>query len=40
MTKMVEKTTQKYKWEPIYTIVLVANAIYFLLFYLLMNSFS
>lgn len=40
MTKMVKKTTQKYKWEPIYTIVLVANAIYFILFYLLMNTFS
>lgn len=37
---MEEKTTEKYKWEPIYTIVLAANAIYFILFYLLMNTLS
>jgi uncharacterized membrane protein len=32
--------TKKYKWKPIYTLVLVANAIYIILFYLLMTIFS
>ena len=37
---MEDQSTQKYEWKRIYTIVLVANAIYFILFYFLMNSFS
>lgn len=31
---------EKYVWKKEYTVVLVANAIYILLFYLLTNSFS
>ena len=30
----------KFVWKKIYTIVLVANAIYIVLFYFLMNSFN
>jgi phosphotransferase system glucose/maltose/N-acetylglucosamine-specific IIC component len=37
---MEDQSSQKYKWETIYTIVLVVNAIYFILFYFLMNTFS
>jgi hypothetical protein len=33
-------TSKKYEWKPIYTLVLVANAIYFVLFYFLMITFS
>jgi len=31
---------QKYTWKKEYSVVLILNAIYILLFYLLMNSFS
>ena len=31
---------EKYVWKPIYTVILVANAIYILLFYIIMNQFS
>lgn len=31
---------EKYIWKPIYTVILVANAIYILLFYIIMNQFS
>ncbi len=31
---------EKYQWKTSYTIVLVANAIYILLFYLIMNYFA
>ncbi len=37
---MAEEPTQKYEWKSIYTIVLVANAVYFILFYFIMNTFS
>ncbi len=37
---MAEETTQNSKWKPIYTLVLVANAMYFVLFYFLMITFS
>jgi hypothetical protein len=37
---MTEKSTQKHEWKSIYTIVLVANAAYIILFYFLMNTFS
>jgi len=37
---MEEQTTKKYEWKTIYTIVLVANAAYIILFYFLMNTFS
>jgi len=30
----------KAKWQPIYTVVLVANAIYIILFYLITISFT
>jgi hypothetical protein len=33
-------TSKKHEWKPIYTLVLVANAIYFVLFYFLMITFS
>ncbi len=29
----------KYKWEKMYTLVLLANAIYFILFYFIMQAF-
>ena len=32
--------TPKYSWKTSYTIVLIMNAIYILLFYLLMQLFS
>ena len=28
-----------YKWEKFYTVVLIANVFYILLFYILMNAF-
>lgn len=31
---------EKYHWKKSYTLVLVANALYILLFYLIMNYFS
>lgn len=31
---------QKYEWNKIYTIVLIANAVYIILFFILMNLFS
>ena len=31
---------QKYVWKKVYTVVLVANAIYIVLFYLIMKNFS
>ena len=31
---------QKYTWKKEYSVVLIMNAIYILLFYLLMTSFS
>jgi len=31
---------QKYVWKKVYTIVLVANAVYIVLFYLIMKNFS
>ena len=31
---------EKYAWKPIYTVILVVNAIYILLFYIIMNQFS
>ena len=34
------ETSQKYEWKSIYTIVLVVNAVYIILFYILMNTFS
>jgi hypothetical protein len=37
---MKEEPVQKFEWKTMYTLVLVANAVYFLLFYFLMNSFS
>lgn len=37
---MADESTQKWEWKPIYTLVLVANAVYFILFYFLMNTFS
>ena len=36
----MEEQKTKYEWKTIYTIVLVANAAYFILFYFLMNTFS
>lgn len=32
--------SQKHEWKPIYTLVLIANAIYIILFYFLMNMFT
>jgi hypothetical protein len=32
--------SKKYKWETSYTWVLIANAIYIILFYIIMKSFS
>ncbi|SEA56350.1 hypothetical protein SAMN04487990_11849 [Bizionia paragorgiae] len=29
----------KYKWKSLYTIVLVANALYIIIFYLIMKAF-
>lgn len=34
------KLPQKYHWKKSYTIVLLANAVYIILFYLLMTLFS
>ena len=34
------ESSQKPKWQSMYTIVLVANAVYFILFYFIMNIFS
>lgn len=34
------KPPKKYHWKKAYTIVLVANAVYIVLFYLLMTFFS
>ncbi|RZS90668.1 hypothetical protein EV197_3197 [Aquimarina brevivitae] len=31
---------EKYEWKKLYTLVLVANAIYILLFYFISNMFS
>ncbi len=31
---------EKYHWKKSYTIVLIANALYILLFYFIMKSFS
>jgi len=31
---------QKYVWKKVYTVVLVANAMYIVLFYLIMKNFS
>jgi hypothetical protein len=31
---------QKYVWKKVYTVVLVANAIYIVLFYIIMKNFS
>ncbi|SEE59085.1 hypothetical protein SAMN05444353_2576 [Polaribacter dokdonensis DSW-5] len=30
----------KYKWEKVYTFVLIANLIYLILFYLITNHFT
>jgi len=32
--------TKKYTWQKIYTWVLIANAVYLILFYILMKYFS
>lgn len=32
--------SEKYQWKPAYTWLLIANAIYVLIFYFVMNSFS
>ena len=32
--------SKKYKWETSYTWVLIVNAIYVILFYIIMKSFS
>ncbi len=32
--------TEKYTWQKLYTWVLIANAVYIFLFYLLMQLFS
>mgnify|MGYP003643013440 CR=1 FL=1 len=37
---MEEQLQPREKWQPIYTLVLVANAIYIVLFYFITNSFS
>jgi hypothetical protein len=37
---MAEGAPKKWEWKPIYTLVLVANAIYFVLFYFLMKILS
>jgi|Marorgknorr_s2lv_3_1036020.scaffolds.fasta_scaffold00281_2 hypothetical protein len=37
---MEEKSSQKYEWKSIYTMVLVVNTVYIILFYILMNTFS
>jgi len=34
------ETKQKYQWKPIYTAVLVANAVYIVLFYLLTSLYN
>lgn len=31
---------QKYVWKKVYTLVLIANAVYIVLFYLIMKNFS
>lgn len=31
---------QKYVWKKVYTVVLVVNAMYIVLFYLIMKNFS
>ena len=31
---------KNYQWKPLYTIVLVANAVYIILFYLLTSLFN
>lgn len=31
---------QKYVWKKVYTVVLVANTIYIVLFYVIMKNFS
>lgn len=36
----MEDKPEKYIWKKSYTVVLVANLIYILLFYLIMNSFT
>jgi len=37
---MTIKSTQEFEWKSIYTIVLIANAAYIILFYFLMTTFS
>jgi len=36
----MEEDEPKYVWKKEYTMVLIMNAIYIVLFYLIMNSFS
>ncbi len=36
----MEETTKKAKWKKLYTAVLIANAIYIILFYLITNMYS
>lgn len=31
---------QKYVWKRVYTLVLIANAVYIVLFYLIMKNFA
>ncbi len=33
-------TDKKYQWKPLYTIILVANAVYIVLFYLLTSLYN
>jgi len=40
MTRMEDQSAQKLEWKSIYTIVLVVNAAYIVLFYFLMNTYS
>ena len=37
---MEEQERPKEKWKPIYTLVLVANAVYIILFYFITTAFS
>lgn len=34
------KEKPKYRWEKLYTVVLIVNAVYILLFYLIMQYYS
>ncbi len=36
----MEEVKQKLKWKKLYTAVLIANAIYIVLFYLITSSYS